>query len=243
MSDTSRIEWTDATWNPVTGCTKISTGCRNCYAATMANRFQNMRNQTRYRNGFQVTLHHDLLETPLRWRKPRMVFPCSMSDLFHEDVPDEFIAKVFATMEQAKWHTFQVLTKRSARLRDMADNLPWPENVWMGVTIEGPKQVNRIDDLRSVPASMRFLSMEPLLAPIPDLNLDNIGWVIAGGESGPGWRSMDPAWAREIRARCDEAGVPFFFKQHAGFSKKRSGRVLDGRTWDAMPVIRGAGRS
>ncbi len=242
MSDNSRIEWTNATWNPVTGCTKISSGCRNCYAATMANRFQHMRNQTRYRNGFQVTLHHDLLDLPLRWRKPRMVFPCSMSDLFHEDVPDEFITKVFATMERADWHTFQVLTKRSDRLREMANRLPWPVNVWMGVTVEGPKQVNRLDDLRNVPAALRFLSMEPLLASIPDLNLDNIGWVIVGGESGPGWRPMDPTWAREIRARCGEAGVPFFFKQHAGFSKKLAGRVLDDRTWGAMPTIMGAGR-
>ena len=235
MSDNSRIPWTNATWNPVTGCTKISPGCRNCYAEKMTRRLH-AAGLAKYREGFKVATHPDLLGVPHKWKKPRMVFVCSMGDPFHEDVPDAFITEVFDTMRLASRHTFQLLTKRSERLRELAPDLSWPSNVWAGVTVEGPKQLDRIDDLRSVPAAVRFLSMEPLLKPVPDLELRGVDWVIVGGESGPGWRPMDPAWATQIRDRCVEAGVPFFFKQHAGFSKKRSGRLLDDRIWDEMPT-------
>jgi len=234
MATRSSIEWTESTWNPVTGCSKISPGCKHCYAERMALRLQAM-GQHRYRDGFAVTLQPDAVEEPLRWRKPRVVFVNSMSDLFHRDVPDAFIERVFETMEQASWHVFQVLTKRSDRVRALADRLPWPENVWMGVSVESAAYVERVNDLVQVPASVRLLSVEPLLGPIPGLPLEGIHWVIVGGESGPGARPMQPSWVKEIRSACRRARVPFFFKQWGGVNKKRTGRELDGRTWDAMP--------
>ncbi|MDW7709787.1 MAG: phage Gp37/Gp68 family protein [Deferrisomatales bacterium] len=230
----STIEWTDATWNPVTGCTKVSPGCRNCYAERMAVRLRAM-GQPNYRKGFEVAIHPHTLRLPLTWRRPRQVFVNSMGDLFHDEVPEAFIRRVFETMEAATWHRFQVLTKRAGRLRRTAPRLPWPENVWMGVTVECTDVRERIDDLRTVPAAVRFLSAEPLLGPLTGLDLAGIHWVIAGGESGPGARPIDPAWARDLRDQCLAAGVPFFFKQWGGRNKKAAGRVLDGRTWGEMP--------
>ncbi len=234
MALNSSIEWTEGTWNPVTGCTKVSPGCKHCYAERMAIRLAGM-NQPRYRNGFKVTLQPDLVRLPLRWCQPRTIFVNSMSDLFHDDIPESFIAEVFQTMVAAHWHTFQVLTKRADRLAEMGPGLPWPANVWMGVSVESPRYLNRAGKLRQVPAAVRFLSIEPLLARVPSLELTGIDWVIAGGESGPGARPMPPDWVREIRDRCIESGVPFFFKQWGGLRKNRSGRLLDGRTWDEMP--------
>lgn len=236
MATNSSIEWTEATWNPVTGCTKISPGCKHCYAERMARRLQLM-GQERYSNGFGLTLHPDLVELPLRWRKPRLIFVNSMSDLFHKDVPFEFISQVFETMQAAHWHTFQVLTKRSGRLREVAARLPWPSNVWMGVSVESAKYVGRVADLVQVPAQVRFLSVEPLLGPIPELPLSGIHWVIVGGESGPRARPMDADWVRTIRSACQKGDVPFFFKQWGGVNKARTGRELDDRTWDEMPRV------
>jgi protein gp37 len=223
------------TWNPVTGCTKISPGCKLCYAERIANRLHAM-GQDRYRNGFRTTLQPDLLDAPLRWSRPRVIFVNSMSDLFHSDVPQSYIQSVFATMDRASWHTFQVLTKRSDRLRELAPELPWPANVWMGVSVESTKYVDRVRELQQVPAAVRFLSVEPLLGPIPRLPLAGIDWVIVGGESGPGARAVQPEWVRAIRDRCSARGVPFFFKQWGGVWKKRTGRELDGRTWDELPA-------
>ncbi|HEU4618006.1 MAG TPA: phage Gp37/Gp68 family protein [Gammaproteobacteria bacterium] len=237
MAQASSIEWTDATWNPVTGCTKISQGCKYCYAQRMAKRLHAMGN-VRYRNNFDVTLHEDLIGVPLAWRNPRRIFVNSMSDLFHESVPDSFIRRVFETMGQASWHTFQVLTKRSDRLADVALRLPWPENVWMGVSVENKDATYRIAHLATVPAAVRFLSVEPLIGPIRRLPLRDIDWVIVGGESGPKARPCDLQWIREIRDRCEAARVPFFFKQWGGKRKTTTGRVLDGRTWDELPVPR-----
>ena len=234
MGMNSQIEWTESTWNPVTGCTKISSGCAHCYAERMARRLKAM-GQPNYRNGFRVTVHQHALALPLSWKKPQVIFVNSMSDLFHEDVPVGFILRVFDVMQQSHWHLFQVLTKRSGRLAEMAPLLPWPGNVWIGVTVESTECVDRIDDLRSVPAAVRFLSLEPLLAPLPGLDLEGIDWVIVGGESGPGARPMAEAWALDIRDQCHRAGVPFFFKQWGGKNKKKAGRLLDGRTWDQMP--------
>jgi len=234
VASNSKIEWTETTWNPVTGCSKVSSGCLNCYAERMAHRLHAMGNPN-YRNGFDVTLHPHLLDAPLTWKRPRMIFVNSMSDLFHEEVPIEFIQAVFATMERAHWHTFQILTKRSRRLVELGDLLSWPPNVWMGVSVEDMDVTSRVDDLRSVGAEVRFLSLEPLLGPLSALNLDGIHWVIVGGESGPGARPMDPDWVVNIRDQCDAVGVPFFFKQWGGVFKKRNGRQLDGRTWDELP--------
>ncbi len=234
MGDHSAIEWTDATWNPVTGCTKVSPGCKHCYAERLADRLQAMGNP-RYRNGFAVTLHPDQLALPLRWRRPRRIFVNSMSDLFHEAVPAEYIWRVFETMAQADWHVFQVLTKRAERLATLAPSLPWPANVWQGVSVENTHYTSRIASLRSVPAAVRFLSIEPLLGPIPKLPLERIDWVIVGGESGPGYRAPNPEWVREIRDQCEAQGVPFFFKQWGGPTSKSGGRTLEGRTWDEMP--------
>ena len=234
MATMSSIEWTEATWNPVTGCTKISPGCKFCYAAVMARRLHAM-GQPRYRNGFGVTLQHDIAELPLAWRKPRTIFVNSMSDLFHHDIPDDYIIRVFKTMELASWHTFQVLTKRSDRLLELAPRLAWPENVWMGVSVEDRKRVARIADLVQVPAKVRFLSVEPMLEAIPDLPLRGVHWVIVGGESGRTPRPIDPAWVREVRDQCVAADVAFFFKQWGGTNKKRAGRDLDGKVWDEMP--------
>ncbi len=234
MADNSKIEWTEATWNPVTGCSKISDGCKNCYAERLASRLRVM-GSARYRNGFDITLHADLLEMPKRWRRPRVVFVNSMSDLFHDHVPVEFIQRVFDTMQSCPQHTFQVLTKRTARLRAIADKLPWPKNVWMGVSVENAAVMHRVDDLRAVPAAVRFLSCEPLLGPMQGLRLESIHWVIVGGESGPHARPMDKAWVMEILRQCRQAGVPFFFKQWGGVRKDLTGRKLDGRTYDEMP--------
>lgn len=234
MSDHSGIEWTDATWNPVTGCTKVSPGCKNCYAERLAARLRAMGNP-RYRNGFEVTLHPDQLMLPLRWRRPKGVFVNSMSDLFHEAVPDDYIHRVFDVMVEANWHTFQILTKRSDRLAALAPDLPWPPNVWQGVSVENARYTWRIEDLQTVRAAVRFLSVEPLLGAIPKLPLRGIHWVIVGGESGGGRRPMAPEWARDIRDQCVEARVAFFFKQWGGRTPKSAGRILDGRTWSQEP--------
>jgi protein gp37 len=234
VGDHSAIEWTDATWNPVTGCTKISPGCKHCYAERLAVRLRAMGNP-RYRDGFAVTLHADQLDLPLRWRRPKRIFVNSMSDLFHEAVPDEYIRGVFEVMARARWHVFQILTKRAERLPAIAPSLSWPANVWQGVSVESACYTPRIGHLRRVPAAVRFLSVEPLLGPIPALPLDGIDWVIVGGESGPGHREMAPDWARSIRDQCQREGVAFFFKQWGGRTPKAGGRVLDGRTWDEMP--------
>jgi protein gp37 len=235
MSMNTGIEWTEVTWNPLTGCTKISPGCKNCYAECMARRLKAM-GSPNYRNGFQLTLHDHVLTAPLNWKRSRRVFVNSMSDLFHEEVPTEFILRVFAVMERAGHHRFQVLTKRAARLLEEDSALPWPENVWMGVTVENEDYVHRIDQLRRTGARLKFLSVEPLLGPIRNLDLHGIDWVIVGGESGPRARAMDPAWVTAIRDSCRRSNVPFFFKQWGGRNKKKAGRLLEGRTWDEIPV-------
>jgi len=237
MAVNSGIEWTETTWNPVTGCTKISPGCKNCYAERMALRLQAM-GQDNYKNGFKVTLHERMLHLPLEWRKPRMIFVNSMSDLFHRDVPTEFIEKTFTVMRKASWHTFQVLTKRSDRLLEIKDMIRIPKNVWLGVSVECEDYLYRIDDLRKTNSQVKFLSLEPLIGPLPDLNLQGINWVIVGGESGPGARPMKEEWALDIRDACLSSHVPFFFKQWGGVFKKRAGRRLDGRTWDQMPNMK-----
>ena len=234
MSQISTIEWTDSTWNPVTGCTKVSPGCKNCYAERMARRLKAM-GQRRYENGFRVTIQKDTLLVPLKWRAPRMVFVNSMSDLFHEDVPIKFIASVFRTIKEANWHTFQILTKRAGRLASIAQKLCWPDNLYVGVSVESDEFVSRIRALSKVPAAIRFLSFEPLLGPIPRFSLRGIHWVIVGGESGAGARPIVPEWVRKIRDRCVSEDIPFFFKQWGGVRKSRHGRVLDGRTWDEVP--------
>jgi len=235
VAQLSNIEWTQATWNPITGCSKISPGCINCYAERLANRLTAM-GQKRYQNGFDLTLHNDLIDLPLHWKNPKLIFVNSMSDLFHEDIPREFIENVFKTMQKAKWHTFQILTKRSKRLAKLATYLPWPKNIWMGVSVESPKYTTRISDLRKVGAAVRFLSIEPLIEPISNLPLRGIDWVIVGGESGPGCRPMQTQWVRHIQKLCISKNVPFFFKQWGGTRKKLSGRLLDGRTWDQFPT-------
>lgn len=236
MARGSAIEWTQSTWNPVTGCTKISPGCKNCYAERMAHRLQLM-GQPNYRNGFRVTLQPSMLELPLRWHKPQSVFVNSMSDLFHDDVPVGYIQQVFDVMRRAHWHRFQVLTKRADRLVDLDRLIDWPENVWMGVSVESHAYVCRINLLRSTHARVKFLSIEPLLGAVPDLDLLGIDWVIAGGESGPHARPVRPEWIAELRDQCVAANVPFFFKQWGGSNKKKTGRLLNGRTWDEMPRI------
>jgi protein gp37 len=234
MATNSHIEWTDATWNPVTGCTKISPGCKHCYAERLANRLKLM-GQKNYRNGFEVTLQPQMLELPLRWRSPKRIFVNSMSDLFHNDVPLEYIQHVFNIMRRADWHQYQVLTKRAERLEELNHYLSWAPQIWMGVSVENTDYVERIDHLRQSGAHVKFLSLEPLLGPLRNLNLRLIDWVIVGGESGPGARPMDPAWVADIRDQCARAGVAFFFKQWGGVNKKRAGRKLDGQTWDEMP--------
>lgn len=234
MADRSGIEWTESTWNPVTGCTKVSSGCRHCYAERMAKRLQAM-GHPNYAHGFDVTLHEHMLDVPLKWTKPRMIFVNSMSDLFHEDVPTQFIQRIFSTMRQAPHHTFQVLTKRAVRLTELDNEISWPDNVWMGVTVEDQSCCFRIAHLRQSHARVKFLSLEPLLGPLPDLDLDGIDWVIVGGESGPGARPLALDWVTEIRDLCLDADVPFFFKQWGGVRKSEQGRVLQGRTWDQLP--------
>jgi protein gp37 len=234
MATQTSIEWTESTWNPVSGCTKISEGCLNCYAERMALRLQAM-GQDRYKNGFRLTLHPKALEEPYRWKKPRVVFVNSMSDLFHEEIPVGFIQDIFQVMRNNPQHTFQILTKRSQRLRELAKSLDWSSNIWMGVTIENDHYVGRADDLRSVNASIRFLSLEPLLGSVTSLDLSGIDWVIVGGESGPNARPIKKQWVLDIKERCDEQKIPFFFKQWGGINKKKAGRLLLERTWDAYP--------
>ena len=237
MAQGSGIEWTESTWNPVTGCTKISPGCKHCYAKRMAERLRAM-GQSNYVNGFELTLQPHMLEMPLRWKKPQTIFVNSMSDLFHEDVPIGYIRKVFDVMARANWHRFQVLTKRASRLAELSSRLVWAPNIWMGVSVENAKYAYRIDELRSAGSSVKFLSLEPLLGPLSDLDLHGIDWVIVGGESGPGARLVNPGWVTDLRDQCERANVPFFFKQWGGTNKKRTGRLLDGRTWDQMPADR-----
>ena len=236
MATKSHIEWTEMTWNPVTGCSKVSPGCKLCYAETMARRLKAM-GMHRYRNGFKVTLQPDLLDTPMKWKQPRIVFVNSMSDLFHEAVPLDYIKKVFATMVECPQHTFQILTKRSKRLLEVAQELPWSQNIWMGVSVENDQMLHRIHNLQAVPASVRFLSCEPLIGPLESLPLEKIHWVIVGGESGPGARPMKREWVNSIFRQCKGADVPFFFKQWGGVRNDLTGRELFGRTHDNMPEI------
>jgi len=236
MALSSSIEWTDATWNPITGCTKVSLGCANCYAERMALRLKAMGNPN-YTNSFSITMHEDALELPLKWRKPQTIFVNSMSDLFHEDVPEDFIFQVFDIMGRADWHCFQILTKRSKRLIDLNPQLPWGSHIWMGVSVEDKNYTFRIDHLRRTGANVKFLSLEPLLGPIPNLNLESIDWVIVGGESGPKSRPIKESWVTDICNQCQEKKVPFFFKQWGGVNKKKTGRKLEGRTWDEVPLV------
>jgi protein gp37 len=236
MAGNSKIEWTESTWNPVTGCSKISPGCKNCYAERMARRLKAM-GQKNYVNGFQVTLHRDALRLPLNWRKPQMIFVNSMSDLFHEAVPQDFILEIFQIMEQAEHHCFQILTKRASRLLELNSLINWPSNVWMGVTVENQNYSSRIDALRLTGAAVKFISFEPLLGPITDINLYGIDWAIVGGESGPSSRPILEKWAVDLRDQCIKQQVPFFFKQWGGFNKKKNGRLLQGKLWNQMPVI------
>lgn len=235
MATKSKIEWTESTWNPVTGCTKISPGCKNCYAERMAKRLEAM-GQPNYANGFSLTVHPHVVAAPLSWKAPQVIFVNSMSDLFHKDVPLAFIQKVFDVMKRAHWHQFQILTKRSGRLLQLDPSLAWAGNVWMGVSVETERYQHRIDDLRQTSAVVKFLSLEPLLGSLPSLDLAGIDWVIVGGESGPRARPMDEEWVLDIRDQCVDQGVPFFFKQWGGTNKKKAGRILQGRTWDEMPV-------
>lgn len=236
MSKGSVIEWTESTWNPVTGCSKLSPGCANCYAERMAKRLQAMR-VPQYADGFAVRTHESVLSTPLAWSKPQMIFVNSMSDLFHEEIPLAFIKRVFSVMKEAHWHTFQVLTKRSERLAELSPVLDWPENVWMGVSVEHDLYTNRVGNLRKCGAAVKFLSCEPLLGPLPSLNLTGIDWVIVGGESGPGSRPIQQEWVLQIKDLCLATDTPFFFKQWGGTRKKQAGRLLEGRTWDGMPAF------
>lgn len=234
MSDQSGIEWTEATWNPVTGCDQVSPGCAHCYAKTFAERWQGIPGH-HYEQGFDLRLWPERLEQPLKWRRSRKIFVNSMSDLFHEEIPDEFVAEVFDVMARADHHVFQVLTKREARLLDLAPRLPWPSNVWMGVSIENRRFIHRADALRHIPAAVRFVSAEPLLGPLDGLDLTRIDWLIAGGESGHRHRRIDPAWVIALRDQCREDGVAFFLKQWGGRTPKAGGRELEGRTWDEYP--------
>ena len=234
MAEKSTIEWTNATWNPVTGCDKVSAGCAHCYAERFAERFRGIPGHP-FKQGFDLKIWSSRLEMPLGWKNPKVIFVNSMSDLFHKNVPTEFIQKVFRVMHQAHWHTFQVLTKRPERLKQISSKLSWSPNIWMGVSVEMEKFVDRIDDLRKSDAHIKFLSLEPLLGPLPHLDLKYINWVIVGGESGPGARPMDGSWVLDIKKQCSKAKIPFFFKQWGGVWKKRNGRLLQGRTWDQMP--------
>ncbi|MGW7364629.1 DUF5131 family protein [Streptomyces sp. NPDC054841] len=243
MSDRTSIEWTEATWNPTTGCDRVSAGCDNCYALTLAKRLKAM-GAPKYQNdgdprtsgpGFDLTMHPDALKIPYGWRSPRTVFVNSMSDLFHARVPLDFVRQVFAVMADTPQHTYQILTKRARRLRRLGGHLEWPPNVWIGVSVEDSSELARVDELRGVPAAVRFLSCEPLLGPLDQLSLDGIDWVIVGGESGHGHRPMDSAWVLGVKSACEAAEVPFFFKQWGGVTPKSGGRELLGRTWDGMP--------
>jgi len=234
MAQSSDIEWTESTWNPVTGCDKVSSGCENCYAERMAKRLQAM-GQKNYTKGFSLTLQPHMLERPLSWKKPQTIFVNSMSDLFHKDVPATYIKRVFDVMVRAHWHRFQVLTKRSARLLELAPELKWAPNIWMGVSVENQEYYSRVDDLSKTGALVKFLSLEPLLGPVDDLSLEGIDWVIVGGESGPRSRPMKPEWVASVKNQCERSGVPFFFKQWGGTNKKKAGRIFEGRSWDELP--------
>jgi protein gp37 len=236
MGTRSAIEWTDSTWNPVTGCTKVSPGCAHCYAERLAKRLRAM-GQPNYSKGFELALHENCLDLPLRWKRPQNIFVNSMSDLFHQDVPDEFIMQAFEVMNKAQWHFFQVLTKRSERLKELSGSLPWAPNIWMGVSVECQEYTFRIGHLRETGAHVKFLSLEPLLGPLPNLDLTGIDWVIVGGESGPGARRMSPEWVTEIRDQCIAERVSFFFKQWGGINRKKAGRELEGRTWNETPGL------
>jgi protein gp37 len=235
VADRSAIEWTEATWNPVTGCSKVSPGCAHCYAETFAERWRGVPGHP-YEQGFDLRLWPARLEQPLRWRRPRKIFVNSMSDLFHEAIPESFLRDIFDVMVRADHHIFQILTKRDERMAELAPTLPWPDHMWMGVTIENRRFVRRADRLREVPAAVRFISAEPLLGPLERLDLEGIDWLIAGGESGPKHRPVRQEWVLDLRDRCGEADVPFFFKQWGGVRSKTGGRVLEGRTWDEMPA-------
>ena len=239
MGQVSAIEWTESTWNPLTGCTKISSGCKHCYAERMALRLQAM-GQPNYARGFELAMHENALGLPLKWKKPQTIFVNSMSDLFHKAVPDEFILKIFDVMCRANWHRYQILTKRSDRLLELSPRLAWMPHIWMGVSVESLDYAFRIEHLRKTGAMVKFLSLEPLLGPLPGLNLERIDWGIVGGESGPAARHMDPAWVLEIRDQCMQNGVPFFFKQWGGTRKKKSGRELEVRTREEMPALASA---
>ena len=234
MATNSPIEWTDATWNPVTGCSKISPGCKHCYAERMANRLKWM-GQANYRNGFEVTLQPQMLELPLRWKAPKRIFVNSMSDLFHVEVPLSYIEDVFDVMRRAHWHQFQVLTKRGERIEELSPKLVWAPNIWMGVSVENEQYAYRIAHLRKTGANVKFLSIEPLIGQVGKLNLRGVDWVIVGGESGPGARPMRTAWVLDVKRQCEVASVPFFFKQWGGVNKKRAGRELNGRIYDELP--------
>lgn len=231
----SKIEWTGSTWNPITGCTKYSDGCTNCYAEKMATRLKNM-GLEKYKNAFNLTLHYENIEDPLRLKKPQTIFVCSMSDIFHKDVPDSFILKLFEVMNKAHWHTFQVLTKRTERILELNDKIKWTKNIWLGTTVESNKVVHRIDYLRKANAYIKFLSIEPLLTAIPNMNLTNIDWVIVGGESGSSARPIEKEWVIDIKEQCEKANVPFFFKQWGGKNKKKAGRLLENKVYDEMPL-------
>jgi protein gp37 len=236
MSDRSSIEWTDASWNPVTGCTQISPGCDHCYAKTFAERFRGVRAHP-FEQGFDLRIWPERLTLPLKWRKPRRIFVNSMSDLFHRDIPDEFIFRVFDTMRRADWHIFQILTKRSHRLLRLTSKLGWAPHIWAGVSVESDRFIWRVNHLRKVDATVRFISAEPLLGPLASLDLTGIHWVISGGESGPHYRTCELDWVRRIRDDCTQAGVAFFHKQWGGRTPSAGGRILDGRTWDEMPQV------
>lgn len=235
MATNSPIEWTDATWNPVTGCDKISPGCKHCYAERLAHRLQAMGNKN-YRNGFELTLQPHMLQHPVSWKSPKRIFVNSMSDLFHDEVPVEYIRRVFRVMNQADWHHYQILTKRAERLEELSAFLDWSSHIWMGVSVEGKKYLPRIDHLRRTKAHVKFLSIEPLLEPLGKIDLRGMDWVIVGGESGPGARTMESSWVTDVRDQCLRANVAFFFKQWGGVQKSKTGRTLDGRTWDEMPA-------
>ena len=237
MATKTGIQWTDATWNPVTGCTKISPGCKNCYAERLSKRLQAMW-VINYANGFELTIQEHMLTRPLGWKKSKMIFVNSMSDLFHKDIPTAYIKRVFETMNQAHWHQFQVLTKRSERLLEISHELNWTDNIWMGVSVENDDYKIRIDHLRKTDAKIKFLSIEPLLGPVTNMDLEGIDWVIVGGESGPGAREIKSEWVIDIKNQCEKSKVAFFFKQWGGVNKKKTGRLLEGRTWDELPTTK-----
>lgn len=231
----SKIEWTEMTWNPTTGCSKISRGCKNCYAETLSKRLQAMGNQ-KYQNGFQVTLHPDTLSIPYTWKKSRVVFVNSMSDLFHEDIPAEYVNQVFKVMNDCPQHIFQVLTKRAENMHKLRSKFEWTKNIWMGVTVEEKEYEHRIQLLKEIDASVKFLSIEPMIGPTPDLDLGGIDWVIVGGESGFGARPIQKEWIEDVQAQCEKSSTPFFFKQWGGVNKKKNGRLLDGKSYDEIPL-------